>query len=215
MVGRAGVATPLSRVERDAQRARRPPRRVPTQRLDAEPRRQRVGQRPRQHPSGAQSMIATNLRVGRKSKCMRDRNLRMSGSRETRVSPGSIEVRSQLPAGGRRIRTVGPWPKGPPWAGCAKKSVERQLDAKDEARPTGRQRSQAMLPFTRARNLTSPQRRTVGSPAGRHLQSLAHEMIDLWSRASVSLQRVVPQYPLQPAQRQAARRHRHHHAAAA
>jgi hypothetical protein len=42
------------------------------------------------------------------------------------------------------------------------KSVEQQLDAKDEAWPTGRQRSQAMLPFTRARNLTSPQPRNVG-----------------------------------------------------
>jgi hypothetical protein len=110
--GRAGAATPLSRVERDAQRARRPPRRVPTQRLDAEPRRQRVGQRPRQHPSGAQSTIATNLRVGEKSKCMRDRNLRMSGSRETRVALGSIEVRSRLPAGGSEIRTLGPPPPG-------------------------------------------------------------------------------------------------------
>jgi hypothetical protein len=44
----------------------------------------------------------------------------------------------------------------------SKKSVEQQLDAKDEAWPTGRQRSQAVLPFTRARNLTSPQRPTVG-----------------------------------------------------
>ena len=44
----------------------------------------------------------------------------------------------------------------------SKKSVEHQLDAKDEAWPTARQRSQAMLPFTRARNLTSPQRPTVG-----------------------------------------------------
>jgi hypothetical protein len=44
----------------------------------------------------------------------------------------------------------------------SKKSAEQQLDAKDEAWPTGRQRSQAVLPFTRARNLTSPQRPTVG-----------------------------------------------------
>jgi hypothetical protein len=44
----------------------------------------------------------------------------------------------------------------------SKKSDEQQLDAKDEAWPTGRQRSQAMLPFTRARNLTSPQCPTVG-----------------------------------------------------
>jgi hypothetical protein len=46
----------------------------------------------------------------------------------------------------------------------SKKSVEQQLDAKDEAGPTGRQRSQAMRPFTRARNLTSPQRPIVGWP---------------------------------------------------
>jgi hypothetical protein len=44
----------------------------------------------------------------------------------------------------------------------SKKSVEQQLDAKDEAWPKGRQRSQAMLPFTRARNLKSPQCPTVG-----------------------------------------------------
>jgi hypothetical protein len=31
----------------------------------------------------------------------------MSGSRETRVAPGSIGVRSRLPAGGSGIRTVG------------------------------------------------------------------------------------------------------------
>jgi hypothetical protein len=51
----------------------------------------------------AQSMIATNLRVGRQ--CMRDRNLGISGSRETRVALGSIGVRSRLPAGGEWIRT--------------------------------------------------------------------------------------------------------------
>jgi len=72
------------------------------------------------------------------------------------------QVRRWLTGGGRRIRTVGPSPKDPPYAGWAKKSVERQLDAKNEAWPTARQRSQAMLPFTRARNLTSPQCPTVG-----------------------------------------------------
>src|SRR4029077_17034549 len=50
----------------------------------------------------------------------------------------------------------------PVFGRASKKSVAQQLDAKDEAWPTGRQRSQAMLPFTRARNLTSPQRPTVG-----------------------------------------------------
>ena len=43
-----------------------------------------------------------------KSKCMRDRNLGMSGSRETRVAPGSIGVRSRLPAEVSGIRTLVP-----------------------------------------------------------------------------------------------------------
>ena len=109
MVGRTEAATPLSRVERDAQHAPRPPRRVPTQRLDAEAGRQRVGQPTGQHPSGC-PVDDRDQSPGwaAKSKCMRDRNLGMSGSRETRVAPGSIGVRSRLPAGASGIRTLVP-----------------------------------------------------------------------------------------------------------
>ena len=109
MVGRTEAATPLSRVQRDAQRARRPPRRVPTQRLDAEAGRQRVGQPTGQHPSGC-PVDDRDQSPGwaAKSKCMRDRNLGMSGSRGTRVAPGSIGVRSRLPAGANGIRTLVP-----------------------------------------------------------------------------------------------------------
>ena len=83
---------------------------------------------------------------------------------------GCCRVRTRLSAGGNRIRTVGPSPKRPALGRVSKKSVEQQLDAKDEAWPTGRQRSQAMLPFTRARNLTSPQRPTVGYLAIRSVE---------------------------------------------
>jgi hypothetical protein len=77
--------------------------------LDHQRRRQRVGQPTGQHPSGC-PVDDRDQSPGSaaKSKCMRDRNLGMSGSRETRVAPGSIGVRSRLPAGGSRIRTLGP-----------------------------------------------------------------------------------------------------------
>jgi hypothetical protein len=83
--------------------------------LDHQRRRQRVGQPTRQHPSGC-PVDDRDQSPGSaaKSKYMRDRNLGMSGSRETRVAPGSIGVRSRLPAGGRWIRTLGRPPPGGP-----------------------------------------------------------------------------------------------------
>ena len=53
---------------------------------------------------------------------------------------------ARLTAGGSRIRTVGPSTGAASSTGY-KKSVEQLLDAKDEAWPIGRQKSQAVLPF--------------------------------------------------------------------
>jgi len=60
----------------------------------------------------------------------------------------------------------GPSPKGPALGRVSKKSVEHQLDAKDEAWPTGRQRNQAR-PFYESAEPDIPAAPCLGWPARR------------------------------------------------